>query len=458
MKQGFVRRTAAATLASGLVLSLVACSTATDTSSGGGTNVKGQTIKVLVSSGHLQFTPVWDKLKEFTKQTGIKVQLDPVATVDIEGAFQRDVTVGACTYDNVELLDGALPGASSKMEDLGPYLEKDGSSTDELLGGQVSWVKGAMESDGKLNFYPFYSGAKAIAYRQDLFEDPKNQAAFEKKYGYALPVPPTTPDQVVDLAEFFTGHGTKYGIVFSGQGDSAETTVADVFFRHGVTGYQDADNNALWGPENADTQAAVADSATWLTDLVDKGYAPKDVTAMATGETTAFYTDGNAAMIYDHIYLPWAQFNAPEVTSKIGKTGSFEPPNFTEGAGGITFYWGRGIPSCSKHKEASWEFMKWVMSEENMKLALTKGEGVFVPTDKALLDWSVQQNVVPQGVADAVSHSKPYLVTTATGRIRQKVDIPLVEKLFQGELTPAEYAEESGAAIQQEAEDSGLVK
>jgi multiple sugar transport system substrate-binding protein len=439
-----------------VTIPLAACST---DSAGSGTGDTGDTtIKVLVSSGHQQFKPVWDKLPEFTRQTGIKVQLDQVATTDIEGAFQRDVSVGACTYDNVELLDGALAGAAPKMEDLGPYLRKDGSSPEELFDSQVSWTKGVMESDGKVLFYPFYSGAKAIAYREDLFNDPANKRDFKAKYGYDLPIPPTTPSQVVDLAQFFTGRGTKYGIVFSGQGDSGETTVADVIFRHGVNGYQSADNNALWGPANPGNQAAVADSARWLTDLVKKGYAPKEVTSMATGEATSFYTDGNAAMIYDHIYLPWAQFHAPDVVSRIGKTASFEPPNFTSGAGGITFYWGRGIPACSKHKDASWKFMTWVMSEENQQLALSKGQGVYVPTDKKLLEWAVQQNLVPRGVADAVSHSKPYLVTTATGRMRQKINIPLVDKLFQGALTPEEYAKQSGEAIQKEAKDSGLVK
>ncbi|GAA1869083.1 ABC transporter substrate-binding protein [Asanoa iriomotensis] len=447
-----------AALAASLVvaLPLVACSTSGAGQSG--QDAGGKTIKVLVSSGHQQFKPVWDKLPEFTAQTGIKVQLDQVATTDIEGAFQRDVTVGACTYDNVELLDGALAGAAPKMADLSTYLTKSGSSAQALFDAQVGWTKGAMEFDGKVAYYPFYSGSKGIAYREDLFTDAKNKTDFKAEFGYDIPTPPTTPAQIVDLAKFFTGRGTQYGIVFSGQGDSGETTLADVIFRHGVNGYQSDDDNAMWGPSNPANQAKVVESATWLTDLIKNGYAPKSVTAMATGEATSFYTDGNAAMIYDHIYLPWAQFSAQDVVSKIGESGSFAPPSFVEGAGGITFYWGRGIPECSKNKDASWTFMQWVMSEENQKLALTEGQGVYVPTDKNLLAWSVEQGKVPQGVADAVSTNQPYKVTTATGRMRQKVNLPLVDRLYQGNLTPEQYAKDSGEAIQKEAVDSGLVK
>lgn len=449
------RRLAALVTASAVSLVLVACTATPETDEP--ESLKGQTIKVLISSGHKQFTPVLDRIGEFEAATGITVELDPVGTVDIEGAIIRDMTLGGCTYDNVEILDGAMPVASQYMADLGTFLEKDGTSTKELLAGQAGWTEKAMTFDGALKYYPFYSGAKGIAYRVDLFEDPANQAAFQDKYGYALPLPPKTVAQLDDLAEFFTKDGM-YGIVFSGVGDSAETTLADVVFRSGVAGYQDEKGNALWGPEHPENQAAVTKAANWLTGLVDKGYAPTDVRAMQTGEATSYYTDGKAAMIYDHIYLPWAQFSADNVTSVIGETKSFEPPSFKEGAGGMTFFWGRAIPECSKHKAASWEFMKWIQSDDMLKLALTEGTGVFVPTDLDLLKWSVDQGVLPSGVADAVEHSPGYTITIATGRIRQAVNLPLVEKVMQGELSGAEYAATSGERIQKEAREFGLVK
>ncbi|MFH5822417.1 ABC transporter substrate-binding protein [Georgenia sp. AZ-5] len=465
MRRGKLKRPAFAAAASGvtltLTLALVACAGGGDGNGAGESpepaDLEGQTIRVLVSSGHQQFNPVWDRLGEFEQETGITVELDEVGTVDIEGTFLRDVTAGGCTYDAVEMLDGALPGAAQHMADLGAFLDRDGSSPEELLSRHVGWAEGAMTYDDQLKYHPYYSGSKAIAYRQDLFANPDNQAAFEERYGYPLPVPPETPEQIVDVAEFFTGNGTEYGIVFSGQGDSAETTVADLIFRHGVVGYQDEQGNALWGPEHTENQEIVADAATWITDFVRKGHAPSEVTAMATGEATSFYTDGRAAMIYDHIYLPWAQFNAENVTSRIGPSGSFEPPNFAEDGSGIVFFWGYGIPECADAQDAGWEFITWLMTEENLQLALSEGEGVFVPTDLEPLEWATAENLIPEGVAQTVENSQPYRITTATGRIRQAVNIPLVEQLFQGQLSPEEYARTSGQAIQEEAEASGVV-
>ncbi|MGN9790354.1 hypothetical protein ACTMTU_04520 [Streptomyces sp. OZ13] len=46
---------------------------------------------------------------------------------------------------------------------------------------------------------PAWTNSKILFYRRDLFEDAKEQAAFEKKYGYPL-APPTSWGQFSDAA------------------------------------------------------------------------------------------------------------------------------------------------------------------------------------------------------------------------------------------------------------------
>src|SRR4029453_2978126 len=78
---------------------------------------------------------------------------------------------------------------------------------DDLFGGLVS------ESQGDDTFVgmPVWTNSEILFYRTDLFEDPKNMADFEAKYGYPLAAP-TTWDEYRDVAEFFTrdtdGDGT----------------------------------------------------------------------------------------------------------------------------------------------------------------------------------------------------------------------------------------------------------
>ena len=414
-------------------------------------------IKVLVSSGHQQFAPLWDRLDEFTAETGIEVELEQVATTDIQTKATQDIQVGGCTYDNVEILDKAMAALGPSMTNLGPYIEDTGVSVDDFLADFVDWVPGSHSIDGELKYYPFYSGARAVSYRVDLLEDPEQQAAFEAEYGYDFPLPPTTPQQLMDLSKFFTKDGM-YGLVASGAGDPAETFMADMIFRNGVPGYVDDDNNALWGAEHPDNQAKVLEVAEWVEDALrgESVMPTEQMPSMGTTETLAFYTAGQAAMVNDLIYLQWADFQTDEVVGTIGESGSFEIPSFDGESGGITFFWGRAIPDCSDAKAESWEFMKWVMSEENQKLALTEGTGVYVPTGHDLLAWSVSEGILPEGVANAVTNASQYKQSVANGPITLTANRTAVEDLIAGRITPEQYAEQSGAAIQKTLFDLGL--
>ena len=59
--------------------------------------------------------------------------------------------------------------------------------------------------NGKLYGVLFDADAQTLYYRKDVFANPDNQAKFKAKHGYDLPAPPTTMQQMHDLADFFTG-------------------------------------------------------------------------------------------------------------------------------------------------------------------------------------------------------------------------------------------------------------
>jgi multiple sugar transport system substrate-binding protein len=52
---------------------------------------------------------------------------------------------------------------------------------------------------------PFDGDQLLLWYRKDVLADEKNAADFKAKYGYDLPNPPTTVDQLIDTSEFFQG-------------------------------------------------------------------------------------------------------------------------------------------------------------------------------------------------------------------------------------------------------------
>jgi len=49
------------------------------------------------------------------------------------------------------------------------------------------------------------SDGQVLYYRKSALENEEHQAAFEAEYGYAMPVPPTTWQQVLDIANYFNG-------------------------------------------------------------------------------------------------------------------------------------------------------------------------------------------------------------------------------------------------------------
>ena len=87
-------------------------------------------------------------------------------------------------------------------------------------------------------------------YRRDLFDDPKEKAAFKGKYGYDLAAP-ATYDQLRDIAEFFTRPDQKsFGIALYGSEDYDARTSAflNLFWSFGAE---------LWDPKTSKAEGYI---------------------------------------------------------------------------------------------------------------------------------------------------------------------------------------------------------
>lgn len=415
----------------------------------------GTAINVLVSASHQQFSPLWNSLDAFREETGIQVNLSQTPTSDLRQQIAQSLQLGGQVFENIEFPDDSFGPSAQYMASLEPFIEAEGVSLDDWKARFVPWSIESVTLDGAIKYYPFYSGANAIAYRRDLLENPEEQEAFESEFGYAMPLPPQSIQELIDLATHFTRDGL-WGLVFPGTGETGQNVMESLIFLNGVT-YVDEQNHSLWGPAHPENQPKVAEAAKLIQDLIrEYQVTPEQVTGMTTNETTAFYQTGEAAMLLDIIYLPWNEFRQENVLQQIGESGSFAIPALTEGSGTIPFYWSRGIPDASQNKDAGWEFMRWVMHPESLQLSLQEGQGVFVPTDTEVLAWAEENNIVPTGVADAIRGATFYRMNPAIPQARQIVRAHY-ERLTLGQTTPEQFAEESGAEIEQLMVDAGLV-
>lgn len=120
-------------------------------------------------------------------------------------AFTYDVmTTGAVSFGLVDLEEfmKKYPQLVPKDYDLNDFIP-------QVLEESGKW-------QGKLIGLPFYNNTMLLYYRKDLFEDPKIRQAFKDKYKRELTLP-TTWEEVVEIAEFFTrkfnrNSPTEYGI------------------------------------------------------------------------------------------------------------------------------------------------------------------------------------------------------------------------------------------------------
>lgn len=421
----------------------------------------GTTLNVLSTSGHRQLDPIWNKTGELEQETGIKIALTRIPVGEIRQKIMQDLAMGTGQFDVYEIPDDTILSASQYLTPLEPYIKRDFGSVEAWGKTTVPWAMKAASILGDVRCHPYYCGAVAAAYRESLFTDAKNRSDFKTRFGYDLPTPPKTWKELIDAATFFTRQekGEQlWGVVFPGKQDPGLNVFEEFMFQEGVM-FLDDQNHSLWGSKHPENQPTITKVAEFLQNFIYKHkVAPTTIPGMASNEAVDMYINAKAAIIVDLIYFAWNEFTSKKVTDRIGKSISFEVPSSTgAGKGGRPSYWMWGISNKSGKKDATWEFLRWFMRDDNLKLALTKGIGVFIPTDTRLGDWAASENILPPAVVAAVKRDQVYRLNPQIGQVRNTIRL-YVEKLDLNELTPEQFTQQSGNAVEQLMVSTGLAK
>lgn len=150
--------------------------------------------------------PLYDAAELWNKETGGKVEIVEIPFEDMYEKIMTDLIAGTGYYDGAIIASWWLGDlvAGDYVVPIDEYYEK---GTHPVW--KKEWVPPALailhEWKGKWYGPPNDSDGQILYYRYDLFTDPEVRKKFKEKYGYDIPVPPRTWDQVLDLAEFFTG-------------------------------------------------------------------------------------------------------------------------------------------------------------------------------------------------------------------------------------------------------------
>ena len=193
----YISRLAIGGICTAVALAASACGAggpASSTSGTAGTN----TVNVLVEAGgHAELTGVAEQCK---KDAGVDVNF---VELPYDGMFNRlssEFSSGAVSFDVAALDSVWLPSFKDALQPI------DEIFTDEAKKDIFPSLVKEANVDGHFIGLPAWTNAEIILYRKDLFEDAKNKADFQAKYGYELAAP-TTWKQYQDISEFFTRDG-----------------------------------------------------------------------------------------------------------------------------------------------------------------------------------------------------------------------------------------------------------
>jgi multiple sugar transport system substrate-binding protein len=374
-RRGFLRLSA---LGAGLVLA--GCGGGSDdgggettASSGGGAKVAGATpgeraingIKALdlppdttitVFSEDLSILAAEVTKAKFESQSGIKLRLEKAPFLEYAGKVFNDATTKAGNYD-VVLMETNRMGdlaAAGYLADLSPWVEKYDPGLDDVISPlNRVWPR----YDGKYVGLPSDGDVFVFYYRKDLLDDPKEKAAFKRRYGTELAVPKTY-DEYTKVLEFFTRPDEKlYG--------AAEWRVKGVTYwwfwqrlwSAGGTYFTDDMSAAINSPEGVKA----------LEDMKAMNeFMPPDVLSYGYVETLEAMSNGS---VFSNISWPAA-----------GKTVNDKANSKTAGEWGFATVPGYDTPRSmaapgynlivSEHakanKEAAYLYAQWLQSPENL--------------------------------------------------------------------------------------------
>ncbi|TPV52618.1 sugar ABC transporter substrate-binding protein [Pseudarthrobacter phenanthrenivorans] len=342
----YISRLAIGGICTAVALAASACGAGAPASTSGtaGTN----TVNVLVEAGgHAELTGVAEQCK---KDAGVDVNF---VELPYDGMFNRlssEFSSGNVSFDVAALDSVWLPSFKDALQPI------DEIFTDEAKKDIFPALVKEANVDGHFIGLPAWTNAEIILYRKDLFEEAKNKADFQAKYGYELAAP-TTWKQYQDISEFFTKDGM-YGTDVKG---GVETEWLAHVLQAGGPMVLDGDKVVI---DNAAHKEAL-DFYVSLTKSAPAGAAQVDWAAAQN-----LFNQGQTAMtrFWAHAYR-----QIPKDSPVAGKVGTAPMIAGSAGIGGVPGPWYLTVPKATKNTEAAKKFVQCAYDHNSLGIESSLG-------------------------------------------------------------------------------------
>ncbi len=390
-----------------VALLATACSNGTTTTN---TGSSAKVVRVLAVAG-----PETDALikyaPDFEKSTGITASIEQVARPLWGQRKVRELIENAGLYDVVMTGggdDNLWVKYKAHVKDLSKLLPAD--QVDQVI------LKDKFTYNGKLVGIPQYYNFPMLFYRKDLFNNATEQANFKAKYGHDL-APPTSYDQMYQVAEFFNRPPNMYGFFVGGVDWSVY--LDDTYFVYGLGGnYGDPATNQLTLNSPQQKQAM-----NWLVKF--SKFNPPGWQTENFFDGDQLVQNGKVAMYQNWFYI-WKTFQQ-KMPDKIGMA-----PLAGNGAHLGAFV--ATIPEAAPNAANGAKFIQWMMSPTYQKQqAIETGD---LPMRKDVIqDPEVRKALVGIEQFEKVLPNLQYNQTTWVGELSAGVS-EAIAKALKGDLSP----------------------
>lgn len=358
---------------------------------------RGKTLTVLVTPGFL--SKAWHtQAQEWAAQEGATVRVIEVADSELYEHMMTELITGSGAYDIVQYppyWNGDVMPAGL-LRPLDAFIEAGDIDWDDYLpvfrDNLSAWggVTYGVQIDGDVF---------VLAYRKDLFEDPKEQAAFKDRYGYELTVPETW-SQFLDVAEFFTRDTDGDGVVdFWGTADIARRGAVSMWhFFARLAAYLDSPHVYAGGIYfDPDTMQPLIDSPAGVRALeefvasTEPNRSPPGIQSYDWSDVWNAFVSGQVAMVFAWPDLGPLSID-PAYSKIIGKagfarlpgsyevwnteTGRWEQREEAHAASPLAWGWTLGITSTSRNPDAAYDLIEYMVTgERSIEHAIWSDDG-----------------------------------------------------------------------------------
>ncbi|MCM3661399.1 sugar ABC transporter substrate-binding protein [Georgenia satyanarayanai] len=326
---------------------------------------EGETVTIAAQT-HPSTEAMQTMTPQFEELTGIDVVWDVVDQNSLKQKIELDFQSNNQAYD-VAMIDSFwISGFTEKgvIADISDRVT-DAEQTPEFFDYEdilPAYREGLDKYDGVTYGVQIAGESRFLAYRTDLFEEHGKE-------------PPTTTDELLELAAYFDENSDVSGIAMRAQ--------KGIHFTSGLMTLMYQFSDGFFDPETNESMVTSEDNVQALEYyLALLEYAPSDVASYTHEEALSAFMGGHAAMWFDATAIAPSIID-PDQSVVVDDVAFVGPPEGENGTYGALAGWSLGIAGNSENADAAWAFITYMTSGA---MAPTYVELGGVPTRTSVLE------------------------------------------------------------------------